>query len=82
MVLLLLVHLRVTVYQLAAQRKAQRCYESQSTQLKMKVKKFFWALCRLIHTTHLYALHSAVHIPLINRSRPPYALCAPSRQYS
>jgi len=33
-----LVHLRVIVYQLAVQCKAQRCYESQSRHLK-KVKK-------------------------------------------
>jgi len=82
MVLLLPVHLRVKVNQLAVQQKARRCYESQSTQLKMKVKNFFCTLRRLIHAMHLYALHLAVHIPLINQFRPPCALCAPSLQYS
>ena len=45
--------------------EAQRCYEGPSRQLKNKGEKFFSVLCTvLIGTTHLYALPSAVAVPL------------------
>ena len=46
------------IQQLAAKCKAQTCYESQSRQLKMKVKNYFHASHGKITTTHLYPLPS------------------------
>ena len=59
-----LVHLRVIVYQLAVQCKAQRCYESQSRQLKMKVKIFFRTSHGLIITPPFYSFLTHSHVPL------------------
>ena len=68
----ILVHLRVIVYQLAVQCKAQRCYESQSRQLKNEGEKNF--PCRQITAMCLSALSSAVpgSLKKIASYRPHY----------
>jgi len=68
-----LVHLRLIVYQLAVQCKAQRCYESQSRQLKNEGEKIFCTSRTLISTTCLslctafssaYTAHKWIHTGL------------------
>ena len=51
-----LVYVRVIVYQLPVQCKTQRCYESQSRQLKNEGEFFFSALC-----TVRWPIHASMH---------------------
>ena len=62
------------IQQLAVQCKAQRCYESQSRQLKNEGEKIFPRFARTIAATHLYTLPSLVAEPL--KKRLPTGLCA------
>ena len=70
------VHLRVIVYQLVVQCKAQRCYKRQSRQLINEGENFFRTSHGQIGTTHLYKLPSVVPVPLQNCFLRACTLCA------
>ena len=52
------------IQELAVQCKAQRCYESQSRQLKNEGEKIFPRFARTIAATRLYTLPSLLAEPL------------------